>query len=181
MSKKLFLILAMISFVAFVFAAGMAQDQKPAEKKEAPKYQYLGVKVCKLCHTQDGVYPSWEKTPHATAWTAVDTLKLTADQKKVCQNCHATGTTASGELLTNVQCEACHGPGSGYSKMNIMKDQKLALQNGLILPDSATCVRCHDKSKAPKEYHASMSETFDFTKMKVKGVHAMPTAEKTTE
>lgn len=180
MSKKLFLIFIMVCFVALIFAIGAAQEEKsaekPAEKKEAPKYDYLGVIICKMCHAKDGVYPSWEKTPHAVAWTKVDSVKATAEQQKVCANCHATGTTAKGELLTNVQCEACHGPGSAYSKLNIMKDTKLAMENGLILPDSATCVKCHDKSKAPKEYHAVMPEKFAFSKMKAKGVHAVPPA-----
>ena len=181
MSKKLFLIFTMICFVALIFAIGSAQEEKTAEKKEAPKHDYVGVKVCKLCHTKDGVYPSWEKTPHAVAWTKIDSVKATPDQQKICVGCHATGTTAKGELLKNVECEACHGPGSDYKTLKIMKDVKLAMANGLILPDSTTCLGCHDKTKAPKEFHANMPEKFDFAKMKAKGVHALPSTEKTTE
>jgi hypothetical protein len=181
MSKKLFLIFTMLCFVALIVAIGTAQEEKAAEKKEAPKHEYVGIKVCKLCHTKDGVYPSWEKTPHANAWAEIDSVKPGADKQKVCEGCHATGTTAKGELLTNVECEACHGPGSDYKSLKIMKDLKLAKENGLIIPDSATCVKCHDKSKAPKEYHAAMAEKFAFSKMKAKGVHAMPSTEEKKE
>ena len=82
-------------------------------------------------------------------------------------------------MLTEVQCEACHGPGSDYMKMNIMKDKKLAIENGLILPDEKVCKKCHNENVPPQ---FASKEPFDFVKMKAKGVHAIPApAETKTE
>jgi len=50
-----------------------------------------------------------------------------------------------------VQCEACHGAGSDYKKMSIMKDREKAVANGLEIPSQATCNGCHtgdDHSKS---------------------------------
>jgi hypothetical protein len=45
-----------------------------------------------------------------------------------------------------VQCETCHGPGSEYKKMSIMKDKQQALANGLIIHDVGAefCKSCHN-------------------------------------
>jgi hypothetical protein len=56
-----------------------------------------------------------------------------------------------------------------------MKDKKLAVENGLIVPDEKVCKKCHN-DKVPAQF--ASKEAFDFAKMKVKGVHAMlPKAE----
>jgi hypothetical protein len=176
MSKKLFLMLSVLTFLFMIFAIGLAQEEK-AEKKEEPVYHYIGVKKCALCHKKDGTAPSWEKTAHADAWANVDTLELADEEKEVCKDCHATGVTEDGDFLANVQCEACHGPGSEYKSMKIMKDVELAMKNGLIIPDEETCLNCHDKEKAPEQFHADMPAEFDYAKMKEKGVHELPEAE----
>ncbi len=68
-----------------------------------------------------------------------------------CAKCHTTAYGADAKLLTatfkgedGVGCEACHGPGSNYKTLKIMKDRALAVQNGLIVPDEKTCVKCHN-------------------------------------
>ena len=65
--------------------------------------------------------------------------------------------------------------------MKTMKDRELAMANGLLIPDVETCAGCHDKKKAPEPYHANMPEKFDFEKMKTKGIHDLPSAEKEVE
>jgi hypothetical protein len=75
--------------------------------------------------------------------------------------CHATGASAE---LPGVQCEACHGPGSEYKSMKVMKDREASIAAGLIVPDEATCRGCHEK--APHEVPA-----FDYASMKDTGVH----------
>jgi nitrate/TMAO reductase-like tetraheme cytochrome c subunit len=41
-------------------------------------------------------------------------------------------------------CETCHGPGSGYMPLSIMKDPAKAKAAGLIArPEKASCSPCH--------------------------------------
>lgn len=174
MSKKFAVILAFLALGVFLVSPVMAQEKAEAKKAEAPAHEYVGVKMCKICHTKDNVYPTWEETKHAKAFSA---LPEDHQKDKECLGCHSTGTTAKGVLLENVQCEACHGPGGDYKTMSIMKDKEKAIANGLIIPTAKTCERCH-LGKAPDfEGHPKLAE-FDFEKMKAKGVHAIPEAEK---
>jgi hypothetical protein len=51
-------------------------------------------------------------------------------------------------IAQGVTCEICHGPGSDYKKMSIMKNRENAVQNGLIVYAShdaikEKCVTCH--------------------------------------
>ena len=44
------------------------------------------------------------------------------------------------------ECETCHGPGSGYMTIAVMKDPVKAKAAGLIAsPDKATCATCHKR------------------------------------
>ncbi|MBU1319210.1 MAG: cytochrome c family protein [candidate division Zixibacteria bacterium] len=179
MAKKLTLILTAILFVAATFVIATAQEGEKTAKaekveKEVVKHEYVGDKKCS-CHNKDGVHPSWLETKHAKAFAA---LKPEQQKDAKCVGCHTTGTTAKGELLEGIQCEACHGPGSDYKTMKVMKDMKLAMENGLMMPDEKTCLKCHNEN-VPEEFRSK--EKFDFEKMKAKGVHAMPVKEKVEE
>jgi cytochrome c551/c552 len=176
MRKKALLIMAVLSFIFGIFTITFAQDK--TQEKAKVSHEYVGAKKCIMCHKKDGTGPSWKKTPHAGAWENVDTLKLEDKKKEECKGCHSTGVTAKGVFLDGVQCEACHGPGSDYKKMKIMKDHKLAAENGLLMPNEKTCLGCHNPEKAPKPYHSKMAAKFDFAKMKAKGIHDMPVKEK---
>lgn len=163
MRRTLIAILTLALFIAVAFT--MAGDEKA-------KHEYIGAKKCKICHKKDGTYESWLTTKHATAWD-----ELTDEQKKD-ENFikfYTTGTDKKGELLTGIQCEACHGPGSDYKKKSVMEDREAAIANGLIIPDKETCTGCHN-DKAPGKLGES-AKTFDYAKMKEKGVHAMPAKE----
>jgi len=148
--RKLTLI-ATIALVAtaFLLSTAMAQEatkeakQDTVKKVEAAKYDYVGHKKCKICHKTE--HDSWMETVHAKAW---DALKPEEQKKAECIGCHSTGKDKDGELLTGVQCEACHGPGSAYKSQKIMKDKELAIANGLIMPTAETCEGCHNK-KSP--------------------------------
>ena len=172
MVKKYLIAFAIICLVT-AFAVNLSAQEKAAEK--AVKHEYIGVDKCKMCHKKDGVHPSWLETKHAKAWES-----LNAEQQKdaSCVGCHSTGTTAAGELLTGVQCEACHGAGSDYKTMAIMKNQEEAVKMGLIIPDEKTCLGCHNE-KVPEQFRSK--EKFDFAKMKTTGVHAMPAKEEAKE
>jgi RecJ-like exonuclease len=117
---------------------------------------YVGAEKCKLCHKIE--YTSWATTPHAKAY---DVLKPEDRTKKECYECHVTGGKTD---MPGVQCEACHGPGSEYKTMSIMKDKQKAIAAGLIIPTEKECVQCHNK-KSPT------FKGFNFAEMAPK-VHA---------
>jgi hypothetical protein len=117
---------------------------------EAPAASYVGAARCKVCHLE--IFKSWQKTKHAHALTS---LKGEDASSLNCLSCHTTGFgkdgygTEGGLIdLGNVQCEACHGAGSHYSKSSIMRQSKLSRQFGLVEIDSTVCVTCHN-SKSP--------------------------------
>jgi hypothetical protein len=139
-----------------------------AEEAKKTEHQYVGTKKCTMCHKKDGIAESWEATAHATAWD-----KLSAEEQKneAILPFYTTGTDAKGTLLTGVQCEACHGPGSDYKKKSIMQDRETAVANGLLIPDEKTCLKCHNE-KAPTKALAASAKDFSYEKMKAKGVHS---------
>jgi len=144
--RKLTLI-AIIAFAAsaFLMSTVIAQEAKQdsTKKEDAKEYNYVGHKKCKICHKTE--HDSWMETVHAKAW---DALKPEEQKKAECIGCHSTGKDKAGELLTGVQCEACHGPGSEYKSQKIMKDKELAMKSGLMEPTAEVCVTCHNE-KSP--------------------------------
>lgn len=104
---------------------------------QAQDHTYIGADKCKMCHKQQ--FASWEQTTHAKA---TEQAKASTDRtfEASCLSCHATN---ADESMSGVQCESCHGPGSDYKKMSIMKDREAAVANGLMIPTQATCDKCH--------------------------------------
>ncbi len=130
---------------------------------------YVGAKKCKACHMKQ--YKAWKKTKMSTSF---ENLKpgVKADEKKKagldpdkdyttdadCLKCHTTGygkpggfkSVAETPKLANVQCEACHGPGSKYRKI-MKKNKKFKLDEvkavGYVFPSDAKaekeCLVCH--------------------------------------
>jgi len=68
-----------------------------------------------------------------------------------------------------VQCETCHGPGSDYKSIKIMKDKKLAVENGLIIYDKPEqlCLNCHNEE-------SPYFKGFNFNEMWPKIEHSIP-------
>ncbi len=169
----------------------------------AAKPAFIGPEACKKCHFKQfqswKKTPMASSFEHLKPDAAAD--KKTAgglDPKKdytkdpKCLKCHVTGYgTESGypavvegkawtpaeegraKLVTNVGCEACHGPGSLYSPFK--KDhQQFKLAEIVALgattpPKPDHCAACHVKEcpTMPKDY------AFDFEKArKSEGVHA---------
>ncbi len=131
--------------------AGEAKPQAAAEVEEGPKY--IGDSKCKPCHAK--VYEAWAATPHAKAFQSMlDSVGVDT----TCLSCHTVGYKKEGGFvdttttahLKNVQCENCHGPGSKYMKLPIMKDREKALANGMILPDETLCKTCHTEKESPE-------------------------------
>ena len=63
-----------------------------------------------------------------------------------------------------MQCEACHGPGSDYKSMKVMKDRDASIAAGLVIPVEETCKSCH--TGAPHD-----QKPFDYAASVEKGVH----------
>ena len=151
-------------------------------------FKYIGANKCKTCHKKPKTgeqFKIWKEGPHADAYNMLSSEKALkvakekgiADPSKAeeCLKCHSTYFKHKDQLdkktkLTleeGVSCESCHGPGSAYKKKKIMKDQKLAISKGLIIPNEKTCQKCHNENSP------TMKE-FDFEKAKDKIKHPRP-------
>ena len=139
----------LVGLAVLALAAGFAAAEGPT---------YIGVEKCKMCHK--GAHASWLETAHAKAF---DLLKPEEKTKAECLKCHAAGGNVE---FPGVQCESCHGPGSEYKGLQVMKDKQASLKAGLIEPTEAVCLGCHEKGKAPHEV-----KPFVFAERKPKGVH----------
>ncbi len=117
-------------------------------------FKYIGAAKCKMCHnkpTKGEQYNKWMEGPHANAMKS-----LSADEAKdpKCLKCHSTAASIDPKLMgginptEGVSCEACHGPGSMYKAPAIMKNRKVAVTKGLIVPDEELCKTCHN-SESP--------------------------------
>ena len=147
--------------------------------------KYVGVKMCKVCHQsekQGKQFDIWQKSKHTEAFKTLSSdtanaiakakgLKKTAAESPECLECHA--ITADTKLMADgVQCESCHGAGSAYKNMAIMKDKAKAIKAGLAeFKDEAAieklCRTCHnEKSPTKKE--------FNFKEMWPKIKHLIP-------
>jgi hypothetical protein len=124
--------------------------------------EYVGSKKCRICHLD--IYKSWQSTKHARAINALGSENRDSVE---CLGCHTTGTKADGSSILSVGCEACHGPGSDYRKMRIMKNKVLAAQRGLILQSETVCVRCHNEN-------CPSFVDFDYSAIDLEEVHLMP-------
>jgi hypothetical protein len=143
---------------------------------QAAERSYVGIKKCKMCHKTSKIgnqYGIWEKSAHAKAFEALksDTAKAVAKKLGIedpttsekCLKCHTTGFGAGGYDLKKsaeenakfegVQCEACHGPGSEYKSLKVMKglaEGKVKPEEvGLIIPTEETCKTCHTPEGNP--------------------------------
>jgi hypothetical protein len=172
----------LIGLMCFVFVLGnvsIAQD-----------YEYIGAAKCKMCHnkaTTGKQYDIWAASSHAKALESLKSEKSIAygkangiaDPSKdpKCLNCHSTYHTVNSDLVATltategVSCESCHGPGSVYKSMSIMKSREQSLKNGLILPTKEVCITCHNE-KNP--FH----KPFDYATAVKKIAHPNPAAAK---
>lgn len=84
-----------------------------------------------------------------------------------CQKCHKTQYTSwleteHAKLVPPLDCEACHGPGSEYRSLKVMKDPEASRAAGLVDPSPAFCTRCHVSGwddEMMKRAHAHKSDS----------------------
>jgi hypothetical protein len=153
--------MSLISFLVITILAGYSFGQ---EKKAN---SFVGTDACGMCHKtekQGKQLDIWKNSKHAQAFKTLQTEKsdkIAADlghktpaaETEACLKCHASGYNVDKALLgekfkieDGVQCETCHGAGSNYKSLKVMKNQKDAIANGLIVPDNVEefCQSCHN-------------------------------------
>jgi hypothetical protein len=130
-------------------------------------HKYVGAKMCSFCHRGEKkgmAFEIWQKSKHASAYKTLEGaeaakiakekgLRKAASESPECLKCHVPTTGLDKSLLTSsydtkdgVQCEACHGPGSDYKSITVMKDLKKATAAGLLIDkdDPKLCENCHN-------------------------------------
>lgn len=155
----------------------------------AQDFMYIGAMKCKTCHNTEKSgfqYKIWAESTHAKALqslgnqASLDYAKKNgiADPTKEpsCLACHSTYHQVKKdeiETLTateGVSCESCHGPGSAYKSMTVMKSREQSMAKGLILPTKDVCEKCHN----PKNpFH----KPFDYATAVKKIAHPTPKVE----
>ena len=155
------------------------------------KYKYVGVNTCVgACHkseAQGNQFNIWKESVHSKAFQTLQTpeadsialsrgFNAPAAETPHCVKCHTFGTEvdeselkASFDKNQGVQCESCHGPGSGYSKLSVMKDKESAMSKGLIIHTEKEkfCIQCHN-SDSPTFFQ------FDYEPMWQQIAHSKP-------
>jgi hypothetical protein len=142
----------------------------------AQDFKYIGAVKCKMCHNKADKgeqFNKWQAGPHAKA---MESLKGDEAKDPKCLKCHSTAASVDSKLLAGIKaeegvsCESCHGPGSMYKTAAIMKNQKLSLAKGLILPEEAVCKTCHNEE-------SPHYKGFNFEEYVAKIAHDDPTTE----
>lgn len=165
MKKKIY-IPAIITVLFSVMV--LIGNTKFTDTPSSPYFKYVGIKSCaSICHKGDSKgnqYEIWQDTKHSQAFINLQTpeadqiakdkgFTTAAAETPLCIKCHVLGKDIDPEELDDtfdktqgVQCETCHGPGSEYKKISIMKDKQQAIANGLIMHDNGAefCQTCHN-------------------------------------
>ena len=129
-----------------VAGLGVAAAIGGASPAAAARDDYVGAEVCGGCHRE--ALAIWEKSAHARASESLG--RRVAARR--CLTCHSTGEAPAGRpYFSGVQCEACHGPGHGYSPEDVMRNPTLAVDLGLRDLSSKEqrallCAECHRSS-----------------------------------
>lgn len=159
MSRK-WMIVSLMAVLALSFSA--------AAFAQAPAHTIVGAeKGCKMCHqgvAKGDQFKIWSESSHAKAFATLATPEAIEVGKKLgiaepqkdpkCLECHTTKAFLKAEAgpayveAEGVGCEGCHGAGSDYKAMAVMKDRAKAVAAGMVVPDEKTCVKCHNE-KSP--------------------------------
>jgi len=152
--------------ITILLAVGFIAGNVQAQNK------YVGTKMCKACHNTEKMgkqYDVWSKTMHAEAYKVLTSDKANeiakakgiskpAAEAPECLDCHAKPVDPKladrgYDPKDGVQCETCHGAGSTYKNMMIMKDKAKAIAAGMTdFKNTAViekwCKTCHNE-KSP--------------------------------
>jgi hypothetical protein len=174
-----------------VFAAMSAFSLNTnAQDQETKKFGYVGVDKCGMCHRsekQGKQLTIWKDSKHSQAFKTLQSaqadsiaqsrgLKTKASESPECLKCHASGWDVDASLKSakfrvedGVQCETCHGPGSEYQTMQVMKNRDEAIKKGLVIHTEKEkfCTGCHN-SESPTFVG------FDYDKFWARIAHMVP-------
>jgi len=143
------------------FCQSTNQDEKTI------KHKYVGTEVCGSCHKtekQGSQLSIWQNSKHSKAYETLlsedaDSIAKSmgfnerASKLDNCLRCHVIGYNLDSTYFTSkfkiedgVQCETCHGAGSEYQKISIMKNRNEAKKNGLVIHKDieSYCITCHN-------------------------------------
>jgi Cytochrome c554 and c-prime len=168
------------AFVIAVIAVGLLAVSALAQEPT-----YVGAQKCQICHKtekQGQQFPLWQQSKHSKSVEALSKPEAAEKAKAMgcttpppdspmCLKCHSPLAAKAAELKPDgVSCEVCHGPGSAYKSLSVMKDKDAAVKAGLVLygsPDKikAQCLKCHENA------HGT---TFDFDASWAKIKHSIP-------
>ncbi|MBN2357122.1 cytochrome c family protein [candidate division KSB1 bacterium] len=163
---------------------------------QADKAQYVGSAKCKMCHSskaRGNSYGIWAESKHAKAFETLGTEESKAIAKKLginedpqkadkCLKCHVTAynvsasdKAASFKQEEGVGCEVCHGPGSLYMPMKVMKALAAGKQDAKAVAynkgDKTKCVKCHNED-SPTYKPFKLEEAWEII------AHEVPKAQK---
>lgn len=129
------------------------------------EFTYIGAGKCKICHKtekQGQQFPIWEESKHSKTSSALSSPDAGARAQEMgvenpaespkCLKCHAPLFEKAADFKEEgVTCEVCHGPGSAYKKLSIMKSREESVANGLTVKDSPElrkkfCSTCHENA-----------------------------------
>jgi hypothetical protein len=161
---------------------------------EAQEFKYVGVKKCKTCHKKELIgnqIAEWKKGKHSKAFETLKSDEAVEIGKKKglagppheaedCLKCHVTAYGMEPAAFkkkpliakNGIQCESCHGPGSGYRKKKIMSDHDKAVAKGMWEPskDEKICTTCHNDESPTWD----AAKGFDFEARKEEFLHHIP-------
>lgn len=145
-----------------VIVMGLAAGYLGAQEQIEPVY--VGARVCGSCHHGPETghqFSLWLLSKHSQAYAALskpEAWKIAElsgvpedpQESPLCLGCHATAADAEEwerdptfHLEDGVQCERCHGPGSEYMPLEIMRNPEEAMRRGLKKPTKRLCLVCH--------------------------------------
>ncbi len=172
-----------------VFSATLILSWVAVSAQDAPSI--IGVDKCKTCHKSEkkgNQYQKWLDSKHSGAFAtlaneaslALAKEKGIEDPQKAeeCLYCHTTAAFLKAPLdaagkytdAEGVGCEACHGAGSLYKSMKVMKDLEQATANGLLAVTEETCTKCHNEN-------SPTFKGFDYAARSAEVAHPYPAAE----
>lgn len=125
-------------------------SRQPASWVNVPKVPlaaglFVTAHTCSACHHAE--FAVWSRSAHARAFAALENRNQHLETK--CLGCHTTGYESGGfqqvdltPHLTNVQCEACHGPGQEHIA------DPLKPYGQVMTPQ--VCLSCHTRADSPE-------------------------------
>lgn len=134
------------------------------------EFTYVGAGKCKICHKSEKrgkQFPIWEEGKHSKSFVPLTTDEVKAEvpnapENPNCLQCHSPLYEKAPQLKEEgITCEVCHGSGSAYKKLSIMKNREESAKNGLIIYDSPEainkmCLTCHENAhQQPFDFDAA--------------------------